>query len=188
MKGKLIIFSAPSGAGKTTIVKQMLDLELNLEFSISACTREKRFNEINGKDYYFISVQEFKKKIKENEFIEWEEVYEGVFYGTLKSEINRITDKGKNVVFDIDVKGGINIKNLYKDDALSIFVMPPSIKHLEERLKNRSTDSLETIKKRLRKAELELQYADRFDRVIINDNLEKAVKEAKNTILEFLEK
>lgn len=186
MNGKLIIFSAPSGAGKTTIVKKMLEAGLKLEFSISACTREKRINEINAKDYYFISVKEFKSNIENDKFIEWEEVYKDNFYGTLKSEVSRITNNGNNVIFDIDVKGGLNIKKLYEKEALSIFVMPPSIKALEKRLKNRSTDSLETINKRLKKAEQELKFSDKFDKIIINDDLDEAVEEAKKTILNFI--
>jgi len=140
-KGKLIIFSAPSGAGKTTIVHHLLKSGLDLQFSISAASREKRKNEIDGKDYYFIPADEFRKKIENNEFLEWEEVYKDHYYGTLKSEVERIWSEGLHVIFDVDVVGGMNIKKYYGDRALSVFVMPPSVKHLEERLRKRSTDS-----------------------------------------------
>lgn len=186
MSGKLIIFSAPSGAGKTTIVKQILKENLKLEFSISACSREKRANEIHGKDYYFITADEFKIKIDNNEFIEWEQVYENSFYGTLKTEIDRIFFKGNNVLFDVDVVGGLNIKKMYTDKALAIFIMPPSIEILRERLINRHTDNEESLKKRLAKAEKELTYASEFDKIIINDQLDVAVKEAIHAIQNFL--
>lgn len=186
MSGKLIIFSAPSGAGKTTLVKQLLKENLNLEFSISACSRDKRINETDGKDYYFISVDEFKKRIANNEFIEWEQVYENSFYGTLKTEIDRISLKGSNVLFDVDVVGGINIKKMYQEKALAIFVKPPSIEILRERLINRLTDNEESLKKRLTKAEKELTYASAFDKIIINDQLDVAVKEAIHIVKEFL--
>jgi guanylate kinase len=186
MSGKLIIFSAPSGAGKTTIVKRLLKENLNLEFSISACSREKRHNEIHGKDYYFISAEEFKQHIANNEFIEWEQVYENSFYGTLKSEINRISTEGNNVLFDVDVVGGKNIKKMYGEKALSIFIMPPSIDALRERLVKRHTDSEESLKKRIAKAETELTYASEFDKIIINDQLEIAVNEAIQAVKDFL--
>ena len=188
MNKKLIIFSAPSGAGKTTIVKELLNSGLNLEFSISACSRPKRSNEIDGKDYYFLSVGEFKNKIANNEFLEWEEVYKDNYYGTFKSEVERIWAKGNYVIFDVDVIGGLNIKKYYKEKALSVFVMPPSLKLLEERLKKRSTESEENLKKRLDKAKHELTYAKKFDKIIVNDNLETAINEAKNTIKDFLGK
>jgi len=156
MEGKLFIFSAPSGSGKTTIVKSLLEENLALEFSISATSRPIRGDEIHKKDYYFLSVDDFKSKIKNNEFLEWEEVYENRFYGTLKSEINRIWNKGNHVIFDVDVVGGLNIKRNYPEKALSIFIMPPSIKELENRLRSRSTDSDEDIKTRIKKAEQEL--------------------------------
>ena len=188
MNGKLIIFSAPSGAGKTTIVKELLNSGLNLEFSISACSRPKRSNEIDGKDYYFLSVDEFKNKIANNEFLEWEEVYKDNYYGTLKSEVERIWTKGNYVIFDVDVIGGLNIKKYYKEKALSVFIMPPSLKLLEERLKKRSTESEENQKKRLDKAKLELSYEKKFDEIIVNDNLKTAINEAKNIIKDFLGK
>ena len=186
MNEKLIIISAPSGAGKTTIVKQLLNSGLNLEFSVSACSRPKRENETNGKDYYFLSVAEFKTKIKNDEFLEWEEVYKDQFYGTLKSEINRIWSKGNFVIFDVDVIGGLNIKKYYKEKALAIFIKPPSQKVLKDRLKGRSTESDESLKKRIEKANYELSFAGKFDKIIINDDLEIAVKETKKNILEFL--
>ncbi len=188
MNKKLIIFSAPSGAGKTTIIKELLNSGLNLEFSISACSRPKRSNEIDGKDYYFLSVDEFKNKIANNEFLEREEVYKDNYYGTLKSEVERIWAKGNYVIFDVDVIGGLNIKKYYKEKALSVFVMPPSLKLLEERLKKRSTESEESQKKRLDKAKHELSYAKKFDEIIVNDNLKTAINEAKNIIKDFLGK
>ncbi|NPA67249.1 MAG: guanylate kinase [Chlorobi bacterium] len=187
MKGKLIVFSAPSGSGKTTIVRELLkDKRFNAEFSVSAATREKRPSEIDGKDYYFLSAEEFKRKIENNEFAEWEEVYENQFYGTLKSEIERITEKGNNVIFDIDVAGGLSIKKLYKDDCLTVFIMPPSIEELKRRLLKRGTETEESLKKRLAKAEKEMLYADKFDKVIINDILEDAINEAKAVVSEFI--
>lgn len=188
MEGKLFIFSAPSGSGKTTIVKSLLEKDLGLEFSISATSRSKRGEEIHEKDYYFLSVNDFKSKIKNNEFLEWEEVYKNRFYGTLRSEVNRIWDKGKHVIFDVDVVGGINIKKNYPEKALSIFIMPPSIKELENRLKSRSTDSDEDIKTRIDKAEQELTYAKQFDLVIINDDLDKAIEEAEYAVRNFISK
>ncbi len=184
--GKCVIFSAPSGAGKTTIVKALLQRKLKLEFSISAATREKRGKEINGIDYHFLSAYEFKNKIKSNEFIEWEEVYKDHFYGTLESEIERIWKSGKNVIFDVDVVGGLNLKRHFGEKAISIFVMPPSLKALEERLKNRNTDTEERILNRLDKAKTELITADQFDYVILNDELEKAVEGAFFIINKFL--
>lgn len=186
MTGKLIIFSAPSGAGKTTIVKKLLQENFNLEFSISACSREKRHNEEHDKDYYYISVEEFKNRIEKDEFIEWEEVYPNQFYGTFRSEIDRIWNKGNNVIFDVDVIGGLNIKKQYPDKSLAVFVEPPSIAELEKRLINRSTDSKEHINKRIAKAKMELSYAGRFDVVIINKDLEKAVKDTIEVITKFL--
>jgi guanylate kinase len=187
MKGKIIIFSAPSGAGKTTIVKHLLNKKkFKLEFSISACSRKKRVNEIHGKDYYFLSIEEFKQKIDNNEFIEWEEVYKDNFYGSLKSEVKRITESGNNVIFDVDVIGGINIKKIYQERALSIFVMPPSIEELEKRLVARSTDSKDVIKTRLDKAKQEISYSNQFDKIIINDKLDDSFKEAENILSSFL--
>lgn len=189
MTGKLIVFSAPSGSGKTTIVKKVLaDKQFNFEFSISATSRELRGKEINGKDYYFLSVHDFKSKIADNQFVEWEEVYKNQFYGTLKSEVKRIRDKGNSVIFDIDVLGGINIKKQFNKDCLTIFIKPPSIKELEKRLRNRGTETEESLNKRLAKAEKELSFSKDFDVVIVNDILEIAVEEVKNTINNFLEK
>lgn len=184
--GKCVIFSAPSGAGKTTIVKKLLQRKLDLEFSISAATREKRGDEKDGIDYFFLSVDDFKNKIDRKEFIEWEEVYHDHFYGTLKSEIDRIWKKGKHVIFDVDVVGGINLKKYFGKDAISIFIMPPSIQALEERLIGRNTDSKERIEKRLAKAKTELITADQFDYVILNDELEKAVEGAYFIVKKFL--
>ncbi len=187
MRGKLFIFSAPSGAGKTTLVKNLLASgDLNLEFSVSACSRTKRDGEIDGKDYYFLSVEEFKQKIKSNEFLEWEEVYEDHFYGTLRSEIDRIWDNGNHAIFDVDVVGGLNIKKNFPEDALAIFVMPPSIEVLKERLIGRSTESEENLKKRLEKAKHELTFADQFDVQVVNEFKEVACNEARKLILEFL--
>lgn len=187
MNPKILIFSAPSGAGKTTIVHHLLcDSNFNLEFSISVCSRAMRKNETHAKDYYFLSVSDFKKKIANNEFLEWEEVYKDSFYGSLKSEVERLTSNEKNVIFDVDVVGGINIKKYYKENALSIFVMPPSIEELENRLKTRSTDNDEAIKIRVEKAKLEMSYADKFDIILVNDKLEDTLKEAKNIISDFL--
>jgi guanylate kinase len=185
--GKLVIFSAPSGAGKTTLVKEILKNEkFRLEFSVSACSREKRANEIHGRDYYFLSVAEFKVKIAENAFAEWEEVYADSYYGTLKSEVEHIRNSGKNVVFDVDVAGGLNIKNQFGDNALSLFIMPPSIEELENRLRNRKSDNEDSIKKRLAKAEFEITFADKFDKIIINDDLQTAVREIQNILDCFL--
>lgn len=184
-QGKLIIFSAPSGAGKTTIVQHLLKKIPELEFSISACSREKRGDEVNGVDYYFISVEEFKKKIKHDEFIEWEEVYKDNFYGTLKSEIERIWTKGKHVIFDVDVDGGLNLKKQFGAKALAIFVMPPSIQSLEERLKQRKTETPESIARRMGKAGAELKKADQFDKILINEDLQTAFKEAEKSVQGF---
>ena len=187
MKGKLIIISAPSGSGKTTIVKEILASGLNIEFSVSAASRQPRMNEVNGRDYYFLSVDEFKEKIENDAFLEWEEVYPGSFYGTLKSELQRIWDKGNHVIFDVDVKGGINIKKYSPENALAIFIKAPSIEELEKRLRNRLTDNEETILKRVAKAEYELSFAPKFDKIVVNDNLEKAVKETYETIGAFIQ-
>ncbi len=186
MQGKLIIFSAPSGAGKTTIVRHLLEQNLNLEFSISATSRGMRHTETNGKDYYFLSPEEFRSKIENDEFLEWEEVYAGTFYGTLKSEVERIRTNGQNVIFDVDVVGGCNIKKFYGDDALAVFIQPPSIEELRKRLVSRSTDSPEVIEKRIAKAEYELTFASLFDRIIVNENLEKAFEEAEKCIRDFI--
>jgi len=188
-KGKLIIFSAPSGSGKTTLVHYLLNKpELNLAFSISAASREKRDGEIHGKDYYFITPEDFKKKIENDEFVEWEEVYKDNFYGTLKEEVERMRNQGKNIIFDIDVKGGLNIKKQFPNDSLAIFVEPPSVEELILRLKNRKTETPEKIKMRIDKAEEELKFADKFDVIILNDKLEKAKEEAYRIVKEFLKK
>jgi guanylate kinase len=186
MKGKLIIFSAPSGAGKTTIVRHLLDRKLNLEFSVSATSRAPRPNETNGKDYYFLTEKEFKRKIENNEFLEWEEVYNGVYYGSLKSEVERIRNLGKNVIFDVDVVGGLNIKKFYDDEALAIFVQPPSVEELRKRLISRSTETEEKIQMRIAKAEHELSFAKQFDKLVTNNDLEQACREAEELIREFL--
>lgn len=188
MQGRLIIFSAPSGAGKTSIVHALLDRMPELEFSVSACTRPKRPHETDGKDYYFISTEEFKRKIKENEFLEWEEVYKGEFYGTLKSEPERIWQKGKHVIFDVDVEGGLSIKKQFGRRALAIFVKPPSLEILAERLKKRKTESPENFLKRIEKAKNEMMVANRFDKVLINDDFEKACADAEKIVKKFLGK
>jgi guanylate kinase len=186
MDGKLIIFSAPSGAGKTTIVHHLLEEFPQLEFSVSACSRPMRKGETHGVDYYFLSLEEFKQKISDNDFVEWEEVYKDNFYGTLKVEIERIWKKGMHVIFDVDVVGGLNLKNQFGDLALAVFVMPPSIKHLEMRLRSRETETDESIARRIGKAENELKTADLFDKIILNDKLEHAFDEAEKIISEFL--
>lgn len=186
MEGKLVIFSAPSGAGKTTIVQHLLKVFPDLEFSISACSRDIRRGETYGVDYYFLTVDEFKEKIAANEFAEWEEVYKDNFYGTLKSEIDRIWRNEKHIIFDMDVMGGLNLKKQFGSKALAVFVMPPSIAHLESRLKMRETETPESIARRIGKAEQEIKTAAQFDRIIHNDDLEKALEEAENIIGEFL--
>jgi guanylate kinase len=186
-QGKLIVFSAPSGSGKTTIVRHLLDIEdLNLEFSISATSREKRGEEINAKDYYFLSAKEFKNKIKNDEFLEWEEVYRDNFYGTLKTEVERIWAKGKNVIFDIDVSGGLRIKRKFPNETLAVFVKPPSIDELKIRLKKRKTESEDKINMRVAKASAELATAPLFDVIVVNDNLENALEDAYNHVNTFI--
>ncbi|MFH0843503.1 MAG: guanylate kinase [Bacteroidota bacterium] len=186
MKGKLIIISAPSGAGKSTIIRHLLDSGINLEFSVSATTRAPRGSEKNGKEYYFFSLEEFSKGIEDECFIEWEEVYKDQLYGTMKSEIKRIWDNGNHVLFDVDVKGGINLKDIFKKEAISIFIMPPSIKELEIRLMRRGTDDRQKIKMRVAKAEQEMKLANQFDNIVINDNLEQAKSEIYNIVYSFI--
>ncbi len=184
--GKLIIFSAPSGSGKSTIVNHLLKMDYNMEFSISATSRQPRGEEQNGKEYYFLTVDEFRVKIANNEFLEWEEVYKDCYYGTLLSEIERITSKGNNVIFDVDVVGGLSIKKIFKKRALAVFIKPPSIKELKNRLIKRNTDSEEIILQRIEKAESEISFANKFDKIIVNDNLEDAFKDAEVTLNTFL--
>ncbi len=187
-EGKLIVFSAPSGSGKTTIVKHLLGVEsLNLEFSISATSREPRGEEVNGKDYYFISTKDFKTHIKNDDFLEWEEVYRDNFYGTLKSEVERIWALGKHVIFDIDVAGGLRIKKKFPKETLAVFVKPPSIDELKIRLKKRKTESEERINMRIAKASVELATAPQFDKVIKNYDLKEALKEAENLVANFID-
>lgn len=187
-QGKLIIFSAPSGAGKTTIVKHLLTKFPSLSFSISATTRELRGDEQNDKDYYFISKEDFLHKVARQEFVEFEEVYSGTFYGTLRSEIQRIWDADKHVIFDIDVEGGLRLKRKYENDALAIFVQPPSLEVLKERLTGRGTDSAEKLQERFIKAEKELSYADKFDVVLKNFDLQTACLEAEKLVGDFIKK
>ena len=186
-KGKLIVFSAPSGSGKTTIVKHLLGKEeLNLEFSISAATREARGEEINGKEYYFMSLSDFKTHIKNEDFVEWEEVYRDNFYGTLKSEVERIWALGKNVIFDIDVAGGLRIKHKFPEETLAVFVKPPSVDELKRRLKERSTETEEKINMRIAKAHVELATAPQFDVIIKNYDLDIALEEAYQLVKDFV--
>lgn len=186
-KGKLIIISAPSGCGKSTIINEIIkNRDLKLEFSISATTREPRKGEKNGVNYYFMSLDEFNKAIENDELIEYEEVYPGRFYGTLNSEIDRIREKGKNVILDIDVMGGINVKHKFGNDALSIFIQPPSIDTLRQRLVARGTDSPEAIKERIDKASFEISQADKYDKIVVNNILDIAVKNTENIIKNFI--
>ncbi|MFI3267703.1 MAG: guanylate kinase [Rikenellaceae bacterium] len=185
-KNKVIIFSAPSGSGKSTIISQLLKKFTNFEFSISATSRAPRGEEQNGVDYYFLTEEEFKTRVENDEFLEYEEVYKGTSYGTLKTELNRIWEKGNVVLFDVDVVGGTNIKKLLGDDAISIFIMPPSVETLRSRLISRNTDSIEAIEKRVAKAEKEISYAPEFDTTVINDSLEKAVEDVESIIIDFL--
>lgn len=185
-QGKCIIFSAPSGAGKTTIVRSLLDRDMGLEFSISATSRAARSIEREGKDYHYLSVEEFKAKVQAEAFVEWEEVYQNQFYGTLKSEIERIWKAGKHVIFDVDVDGGLSLKQFFGEQALAIFVQAPSIEHLRKRLEGRSTETPESIERRIGKATYELAQAPKFDKILVNDNLEKAKDDAFNMVSEFL--
>ncbi|MDP6908714.1 MAG: guanylate kinase [Flavobacteriales bacterium] len=187
-QGKLIIFSAPSGSGKTTLVHHLLSKpEIKLAFSVSATSRDKRENEEDGIDYHFLSPENFRARIKNGDFLEWEEVYENQFYGTLKSEVDRIHSAGKHVIFDVDVIGGLNIKKQYGDNALAVFVQPPSVKELENRLRGRSSESQESLEKRVGKAKEELTFADEFDVILVNDDLETAKNEAFSLVKRFIQ-
>ena len=186
--GKAIIFSAPSGSGKTTIVHHLLKTNPSLGFSISACTRDKRGrNEVHGKDYYFLTPQEFKQHIDTNDFVEWEEVYPGNFYGTLKTEVQRIWDQGKAVIFDVDVKGGLTLKKYFGDDALAVFVRVPSMEDLEKRLTKRHTETEDSMSQRLFKAKFEMSFEDQFDVSLVNDNLEQTLLAAEKLVNDFLD-
>lgn len=185
--GKLIIFSAPSGSGKSTIINYLLAQPLNLAFSISATSRLPRGTEQNGVEYFFLTPEEFRRRIANGEFLEYEEVYKDCFYGTLKSQVEKQLDEGQNVVFDVDVVGGCNIKQHYGDRALSVFIQPPSIAELRRRLEGRGTDAPDVIESRLAKAEYELSFAPKFDKIIVNDNLEEAQREALQVITQFLQ-
>ncbi|MEY2830329.1 MAG: hypothetical protein RIQ33_2187 [Bacteroidota bacterium] len=184
--GKLIIVAAPSGAGKTTIVKHILKTFPELSFSVSATTRNMRQGEVEGKDYYFLSEQEFKNRIANDEFIEWEMVYVGKYYGTLKSELHRVWNNNQHIIFDVDVEGGIHIKNKYPNNSLSVFIKPPSLEILKQRLTDRNTESTESLNERVSKAEHELSFASQFDAIIVNDDLQKALKETEMLIQDFL--
>jgi len=186
--GKCIIFSAPSGAGKTTIVHHLLKQELGLEFSVSACSRDPRENEVNGEDYHFLGIEGFKEKIQNDAFVEWEEVYTNNFYGTLKSEMERIWSEGKTVIFDVDVIGGLNLKKQFGDAAYAVFVKPPSYEELEKRLRGRSTETEDKINQRMEKAHKELSFAPKFDYILVNDDLAEACDKAKGLVSEFLTK
>ena len=186
MNRKVVILSAPSGAGKTTLVKHLLSEMPRLEFSISACSRKKRENETDGKDYYFLAPEEFRNRIEKDEFVEWEEVYSGCYYGTLKSELERIWSMKKIPVFDVDVYGGLNLKKFFQQDALAIFIQPPSPEILEKRLRERNSDDEESLRKRLAKAAEELNLAKRFDQVVVNDDLTIAKSKVTNLVTSFL--
>ena len=188
MEGKVIIVSAPSGAGKTSIVRHLLDAVPELQFSVSATTRHKRDYEEDGKDYYFITPENFKERLANDEFLEWQEVYKDQFYGSLKSEVERIWENGGTVIFDVDVLGGLNIKRFYGDKALAVFIEPPTMEELANRLKKRGTETEESLKKRLDKAEYEISFANQFDRIVLNDNLKTAQQEMIDLVQDFLEK
>jgi len=183
---KYVIISAPSGAGKTTIVNHLILQDFKLEFSISASSRKMRRNETDGKDYYFMTAGKFREKIANNEFIEWQEVYKDHYYGTLKTELERIRKNGNNAIFDVDAAGGISLKRIFGTDALSVFIIPPSVEELEKRLKRRCADTYEIIALRMEKVKYELTFADRFDKIIINNNLSVALKEAEALLADFL--
>lgn len=187
MSNKVIIFSAPSGSGKSTIVSHILKLHPEMEFSVSATSRAPRGQERNGIEYHFFTADEFRKMIAEDKFVEYEEVYTGSFYGTLKSEVQRIWDKGHVIIFDVDVKGGVNLKKYFGDKALSVFIQAPSVEELRKRLVARGTDSAEAIAKRVAKASEEMTYADKFDYILVNDDLQKAYAEAEKVVDEFLQ-
>jgi guanylate kinase len=186
MQGKLIILSAPSGSGKTTIAKYLLDKNLGLEFSVSATSRLPREDEQHGIDYYFMPPEVFRQKIENEEFLEWEEVYDKQYYGTLRSEVTRIWNNGHHAIFDIDVKGGLNLKKEFGDIALAIFISPPSLEILEDRLRTRKTEDESSLRKRLDKAAYEFSFRDRFDRVIVNNHLEDALIETEKIVLDFI--
>lgn len=186
-KGKLIIFSAPSGSGKSTIINYLLTQHLNLAFSISATSRAPRGSERDGVEYYFLTPDEFRRRIAAGDFLEYEEVYADKFYGTLKSEVERLTTAGKNVLFDVDVVGGLNIKRFYGERALSVFIQPPSLAELRRRLEHRATDAPEVIESRLAKAEYELSFAPKFDRIVVNDELDRACQEILSVVRNFLD-
>ncbi|MCQ2976070.1 MAG: guanylate kinase [Bacteroidales bacterium] len=185
---KIVIISAPSGTGKTTLINRLMkNSDLRLEFSISACTRQPREGEIDGVNYYFLSVDDFTRRISQNEFVEWQEVYQGRYYGTLNSEVDRIFNKGNNIIFDVDVEGGINLKKIFGNNAISIFIQPPSVEELRNRLINRATDSIEEIEKRVNKAEQEISRSKYFDTIVTNDILDRADQELYSKVKGFID-
>lgn len=188
-KGKIIILSAPSGTGKSTIISRLMKIpELRLGFSVSATSRAPRGNEQNGREYFFLTPEEFDRRIAAGDFVEWEEVYAGTKYGTLREEVERVLESGHNLIMDIDVKGALNVKRQFGDESLSIFILPPNIEVLEQRLRNRNTDNEESLRKRIEKAEYELGFANQFDARVVNDDLNKAVSEVEHKIIEFTDK